>query len=404
MLQEIKIRILTEEKRETIITDCNELSGRQDVTTIEYISEKTATTDIIQVDNPKYVLVTYRKYIFKIDDKLRIIDEYNNKNDDQNGDNNEENDESKIELEKYKKEIAQTITNLGVKTLDTQTANEYINNIKILADKNYQEGKESNIVLIKSDLNSRYTQTFSLTNIEGYENFDAEDFITVNKNMVCTNYNDREESCTIEKFYDKQSGTLTLGKQKSFVSKTSWTFWNTYDLYAIKRTVQDVNQNNVTTNSSASKKENLNDFKYKLSKALEDYGIENDEENPLIDKTAEEISEYIKKIARNKFEEGISTYMILIQADLSTRYDQTVTVDNIEGYNNLTMNDFLIVNKTLSYTSTCDGEEVYTMSKTYNSTTGTLEFGKQKSYAQSWTFWNTYSLYWLKKEIINLEN
>ena len=386
MLLEIKTRVITEEKRNTIITDCNELSGKEELTKIEYINSEIASTEIMNVENPKYALVTYREYIFRVDDKLNIIEE------------DEIYDEETL---KYKKVIAQTLTDLGVETSYKQPAKDYINNIKILEEKNYEEGKESDIVLLKTDLNSRYVQELSLANIEGYENFDEDDFIIGNKNILWIHQNDWEDISNMSKSYNKQTGTLTLGKQKAYASKNSWTFCNTYDLYATKRKVKKVTTSNLTTNT----KENLDDFKNKLIKVLvEQYGIENNEENPLVEKTEEEISEYIKKIAKKKYKEGIATYMVLIQADLSTRYSQTVQVTGIEGYENLTIDDFLIVNKNLDWTSTNDGQEISVMTKSYNPSTGTLEFGIQKSYSHIYTFWNNYDVYLLKKQVINLEN
>ena len=386
MLLEIKTRVITEEKRQTKITDLNELDGKDEVTKIEYKSDEIASTEIINVENPKYALVTYRGYIFKIDENLNIIEE----------NNDEIYDEETLN---YKKVIAKTLTELGVKTSYTQSSEGYINNIKILADKNYKEGKESDIVCLKTDLSSRYEQTISLSNIEGYENFDEEDFIIVNKNMLWANIYEAGDITNMTKFYNKQTGDLILGQQKEAVYKNRWTFWNTFDLYAIKRNIQEV-----TGSSIGNKKENLQEFKNKLSKAIQEYGIENDEENSIVEKTPEEISEYIKKIARKKFEEGVATYKILIQADLSSRYNQTVSVTHIEGYENLTMDDFLIVNTGMPWIAQNDRVEISVMSKTYNQDTGTLEFGIQKSYSYAYTMWNSYDVYLLKKQVINLES
>ncbi len=62
ILEDIKVQKITEEKRNTVVTDCDELNDVQSITNIEYID----TT------NDKYALVTYGKYIFKIDDNLKI--------------------------------------------------------------------------------------------------------------------------------------------------------------------------------------------------------------------------------------------------------------------------------------------------------------------------------------------
>ena len=231
MLLEIKTQVMTEEKRKTVITDCNKLDGKHDVKKIEYISEQIAQTQIIEIENPKYALITYRGYVFKVDENLNIMNE----------ESGYQYDEETLE---YKKQIAKTLTELGVKTTYTQSSDDYIKNIEVLANKNYEEGRDSDIVSLKSDLNSRYVQTISLSNIEGYENFEEEDYIIVNKNMLWANQNDWEDCSVMSKSYDKQTGTLTLGKQKSYAGKNKWTFWNTYDLYAIKRKIYKVNTNN----------------------------------------------------------------------------------------------------------------------------------------------------------------
>lgn len=378
---------MTEESRETRITDCNELDGKDDeITKIEYISSEIAYTEIINIENPEYALVTYKGYIFKIDDKLNIIEE------------EEIYDEETL---KYKKVIAQALTDLGVETSYKQPAKDYINNIKILEEKSYKEGKESDIVLLKTNLSSRYVQTVQLDKIDGFENFDEDDFIIGNRNMQIVNRYDGEEYFHITKSYNKQTGALTLGKQKDKVKKNSWSFWNNYDLYATKRKLERISTYNSTTN----KKEILDDFKIKLTKALkEQYGIEEDKDNPLVEKTEEEISEYIKEIAKKKYKEGIATYIVLIQGDLSSRYNQTVSVTDIEGHENLTLDDFLIVNKCMNEVHVSDGEDILNMTKNYNADTGMLEFGKQKAFSADWTIYNTYDVYLLKKDVINLES
>jgi len=312
-------------------------------------------------------------------------------------DKKEESDEEiDPELLKYKKEIAKTLTELGVETTDNQTIDELIENIKSLANKNYEEGKESDIVLIKSNLSSRYEQTISLTNIEGYQNFDVEDFIIVNKNMLWDHPMEGPDTEVMTKSYDKQTGILTLGMQKSYVAKNSWSFWNTFDLYAIRRKIQEPNINHIPASNI---KENLQDFKNKLAKVILENGIE----DFVGDKTEQEISEYIKRIAKKRYQEGVATYLILIQPNLSGRYEQTVSISHIEGYSELTIDDFLIVNTGLIFTTVNDGVEVSIMSKSYNQDTGTLKFGLQKSYGGIYSFWNTYDVYLLKKEVINLE-
>ena len=70
MLLEIKTRVITEEKRDTKITDCNELNGKEDVTKIDYISDEAPSAEMME-----YALITYKKYIFKVDKELKIIEQ-----------------------------------------------------------------------------------------------------------------------------------------------------------------------------------------------------------------------------------------------------------------------------------------------------------------------------------------
>ena len=319
---------------------------------------------------------------------------------------NEENVSNEIEEEdsevtKYKKQIAKQLTELGVKTSYKQPVEDYISNIQILADKNYREGTESNIVKLKTDLTSRYAQSLSLKNIEGYENFDAEDFILGNKNMLWVNVSDGADIPNMKITYDKTTGTLNLGMLKSYVQKTRWTFYNRFDLYAIKRNVIEMQGKN---SGSIGENEDLEYFKTKLSEAIKEYGIEDIEENSIKEKTAEEMANIIKQIARDKFEEGVSTYKVLVQGNLSSRYEQTVSATQIDGYQNLTIDNFFIQNKRIDYEQRCDAEEASEMTKTYDQNAGTLKFGKQKSWAYDWTIWNVYDVYLLKKQIINLED
>lgn len=65
MLFGIKTRVITEEKRNTSIMDCDELEGEEGITKIKYESEGSL----------EYAFVTYRDYIFKVDDELNIIED-----------------------------------------------------------------------------------------------------------------------------------------------------------------------------------------------------------------------------------------------------------------------------------------------------------------------------------------
>lgn len=200
----------------------------------------------------------------------------------------------------------------------------------------------------------------------------------------------------ITKSYNKTTGVLELGIMRGVGGK--WTLWNTYDLYAIKRKVQETNSNKAYDN----KKESLTEFKLKLVKAIEEYGIKG-QEIPIEEKTKEQISEDIRKLIRKKFDDGVATYMVLIKENLISRYSQTVSVNNIEGYSDLTLEDFLIVDKNIEFVVLLEGTDTSPRTKNYDQNTGTLEFGMQKVVAYRYTFYNTYNVYLLKKEVINLE-
>lgn len=378
MLLEVKTGILTEENRPTKATDCSKLEETEGIEKLEYV-----TNPIGETENSKLAIITYQNYSFKVDDDFKIIGE-------------DENLEELAELQEFKKYIAQTITDLGVKTSYKETSDQYINNLKVLADKNYKEGTESDIVLLKSNLNSRYVQTISLANIEGYENFEEEDFIIACKDMQWIAQSDGTDIKEITKSYNKTTGVLELGIMRGVGGK--WTLWNTYDLYAIKRKVQETNSNKAYDN----KKESLTEFKLKLVKAIEEYGIKG-QEIPIEEKTKEQISEDIRKLIRKKFDDGVATYMVLIKENLISRYSQTVSVNNIEGYSDLTLEDFLIVDKNIEFVVLLEGADTSPRTKNYDQNTGTLEFGMQKVVAYRYTFYNTYNVYLLKKEVINLE-
>ena len=222
--------------------------------------------------------------------------------------------------------------------------------------------------------------------------------------MTYANTNDAEGYYTMSKSYNHQTGNLTLGKLKSYNVK--WTFWNIYDVYVIKRNTKIIQNREVSQLPISNQTENIDllEFKARLAQVLQNYGIQNLEEKPIINKTAEEMAEDLRKIARKKYEEGIATYMVVVQKDLSSRYAQTVSTSHIEQYQNSTIDKFLIVNKSLTYASGSDGENILIMNKSYNPLTGQLSFGKQKSYTSDsnsyWTFYNIYDVYMLKKEVI----
>ena len=144
----------------------------------------------------------------------------------------------------------------------------------------------------------------------------------------------------------------------------------------------------------------LNEFKQQLGNAI---GVEN-----AIDKSAEEMANEIRQFARKKFEEGVSTYFVLLQGSLNSRYAQSVSATNMEQYENATLNQFLITITAFSYVEGSDGENIVTMSKSYNNSNGILSLGKQKSYTNDsgsrWTFFNIYNVYFLKKPVKTLDD
>ena len=66
MLLDIKIQVNTEEKRETVITDCNKLEGKEDIEKIEYKSEQASA---------EYALITFKNYIFTVNEQLVITNQ-----------------------------------------------------------------------------------------------------------------------------------------------------------------------------------------------------------------------------------------------------------------------------------------------------------------------------------------
>ena len=66
MLLDIKIQVKTEEKRETVITDCNKLEGKEDIEKIEYKSEQASA---------EYALITFKNYIFTVNEQLVITNQ-----------------------------------------------------------------------------------------------------------------------------------------------------------------------------------------------------------------------------------------------------------------------------------------------------------------------------------------
>ena len=81
MLLEIKTQVITEDKRDTLVTDCNKLEGKNNITKIEYINGDGESVGD-EINNAEYVLITYLNYKFKVNEKLEIVSENNVDKDD----------------------------------------------------------------------------------------------------------------------------------------------------------------------------------------------------------------------------------------------------------------------------------------------------------------------------------
>jgi len=305
--------------------------------------------------------------------------------------------EENVELKNFKTAIAQTITDLGVNTDVNQPVSKYITNIEQVGDQNYREGENSDLVIVATNLSSRYDQSINVTSVPNYELAVADDFIIVNRQMTYASGSDGHDLLHMSKNYDPTTGTLSLGRQKSFNS--AWTFWNIYDVYMIKRNPQPSMQAYSEIEDVVPENIDLQEFKTELADYLSTQGYQD-----VAEKSAEEISQILQQFARNKFKAGVANYMTLVQGNLSSRYAQTVSATGIADYTSLTLDRFLVVNTGLAWVSGSDNENIIIMSSSYNSSTGTLSFGKQKSYANEkgsvWTFFNTYDIYFLKKAAI----
>ena len=87
-----------------------------------------------------------------------------------------------------------------------------------------------------------------------------------------------------------------------------------------------------------------------------------------------------------------------IAEDLSGKTVQSISVNNIEGYEYLTEDNFILVLKGLGSKQPKDGESTMEISKTYDSTTGQLTMSKCKNYytLTDVTVWAIYDVYLVK--------
>ena len=92
-----------------------------------------------------------------------------------------------------------------------------------------------------------------------------------------------------------------------------------------------------------------------------------------------------------------SSSMTLIENNCSGRYEKTISVANIEGYENLTADNFVIVLTKIDGANVSDGEDALDITKTYNAETGILTISKCKFYwGVGRTAWSIYSVYLLR--------
>ena len=130
----------------------------------------------------------------------------------------------------------------------------------------------------------------------------------------------------------------------------------------------------------------LDNYKKAIAESLTKNGIETTKEDSL-----ETMTQNIDKI----FLAGVHSKFIKVAENISSRYDQEIDVSNIANYKEFNLDDFIIVNKSMTWANTYDGQDVETMSKEYNQESGTLKLGKQKGCvsAGNYSFWNIYDVY-----------
>ena len=200
---------------------------------------------------------------------------------------------------------------------------------------------------------------------------------------------------------------IEIGEDKSFFTKLkkySYEFeiGNSLKIVSIDgEKIPEKSDNGNTTVSS----EEVQELKTKLEEAKKELAeykkvvtetITNNGVETSIEDSKETVSENIGKIANENFLKGVSSKFVKVAENISSRYVQTVDVSNITNYKNLTVDNFVIVNKGMNYTGSSDGEDILTMTKEYNKETGALNLGKQKFFVSrgaSWTCWNIYDVY-----------
>ncbi len=132
----------------------------------------------------------------------------------------------------------------------------------------------------------------------------------------------------------------------------------------------------------------FDNYKKAIAESLTKNGVETAKEDSI-----ETMTQNIDKI----FLAGVHSKFIKVATDVSSRYVQNIDVSNMTNYKEFNVDDFVIVNKSMTWTSVSDKEEIRVMTKTYDQENGILTLGKQKSYTNTqysvWTFWNIYDVY-----------
>ena len=128
--------------------------------------------------------------------------------------------------ETFRKRIIDTLKGKNVNITNENSDDELINAINNMGNKQ--------LILISENLSSRYNQTINIdTKYEKYSDLTGDNFIIVNKQLNWVGSSDQEDITTMTKTYDPSTGILSLGKQKSYTSRSgvTYTFWNVYDVY-----------------------------------------------------------------------------------------------------------------------------------------------------------------------------
>ncbi len=196
---------------------------------IQYVTLKSEIASInkIEIGNSSSIFTKLKdyKYEFEIDSNLRLASINGIKIADQN--NNEELKKLQAEFDNYKKAIAESLTKNGVETNKEDSLEIMTQNI----DKIFMAGVHSKFIKVAENVSSRYAQNINVSNMDNYKNFDLSKFVIVNKQMAWASGTDREDIPVMTKSYNKETGILSLGKQKGVVNNQAWTFWNLYDVY-----------------------------------------------------------------------------------------------------------------------------------------------------------------------------